>query len=168
MPSRASLLIVSLIAGAAASSQSLAAPHHRETPLKAAAGSVNDKPARIADAKPAPKEERKTAAASDPAKTPPALARKAKQAKAKQRPPLTAKAKATAAKVKTAPKGAPGAKTQKPDRTTTERERALDVAAYYAPKAIARLRRNRTIERAETSRRGTGWSTYVDTYARGR
>lgn len=140
----------------------------REALLQPTSDTVTEPPPRKPNAKAAPKPaskaavRKKAAAGSDQAQTPmPVLKRKPKQAKA----PATARTKAAVAKTprKTDPP-------PKRDRATTERERALDVAAQYAPKAIERLRRNRTIERAETSRKGegSGWRRYVDTYAKGR
>lgn len=179
MPSKASLLIVSLITGAAAVSQATAATHERGAPAKSTAHTV-PAPVRTADAKPvkATGQKAATVVASDQGKTKPAaLNRTRKRVNAKTTTPRTASARSAAAKpdalskrqalsrAKPTPNVSP-----RRARYVVERERALDVAAYYAPKAIARLRRNRTIERAETSRasRDAGWHRYVDTHERKR
>jgi hypothetical protein len=55
----------------------------------------------------------------------------------------------------------------KPDRYTQERDRGLDIASKYAPKAIDRIRKDRTIERADSadpSGSAGGWRKIADTY----
>ncbi|HRN84659.1 MAG TPA: hypothetical protein PK857_07545 [Hyphomicrobium sp.] len=176
MSSKASLLIATLIAGAAAS-PALAATHNPATSTKPAAQTVEDLPTRTADAKPVLKTADRPAAkavASNGGKTKPAaLKRMRKQTKATPKMPRAANARAAAVKSHAAPKpqalshAKPTSKmSPRRARYIDERERALDVAATYAPKTIARLRRNRTIERAETSRasRDAGWHRYVDTH----
>ncbi|HRN88236.1 hypothetical protein [Hyphomicrobium sp.] len=182
MSSKASLLIVGLIVGAAAAvSPAFAATHERGTPVKAAVQPAKDLPIRTADAKPVAKTATRSeaqAVASDQGKVrPAAVKRTRKHAKAKRGMPIAANARGAAAKARATPRSQALSHAQPAPRVSPrraryadERERALDVAAYYAPKTIARLRRNRTIERAETSRasRDAGWHRYVDTYERTR
>lgn len=179
MSSKTSLLIVGLIASAAAAvSPGFAATHERGAPLKAAQ-KIQD-PVRMSDAKPALKADTpsaKQASASNSAKSRTADVRRVgKQAKATTTPRAT-NARAAQAKAQGISKRETLARTQSTSKMSPrraryidERERALDVAAAYAPRTIARLRRNRTIERAETSRasRDAGWHRYVDTYERKR
>mgnify|MGYP007011827826 CR=1 FL=1 len=177
MSSRASLLIAALMAGAAAVvAPALAAPHERGAPPRASAQKSQD-PVRISDAKPVLKENQRSAkhmSASHSAKpSAAAVKRVRKQANASPKViPRAATAKSPAVRKPQALSRAKPASRVSPRRAryVDERERALDVAASYAPKTIARLRRNRTIERAETSRasRDAGWHRYVDTYERKR
>ncbi|AHB50413.1 hypothetical protein W911_16330 [Hyphomicrobium nitrativorans NL23] len=181
MSSKASLLILSLIAGAAATvSPAIAATHERGAPAKSAVAKAQE-PMRTTDAKPvlkADKPSTKQASASNSARSSPAdVKRGRKQAKARPKTRRAASARAAAAKPHAVSKrealsrAKPTSKiSPRRARYVDERERALDVAASYAPKTIARLRRNRTIERAETSRasRDAGWHRYVDTYERKR
>lgn len=165
MSSKFSLLLLGLIASAGWSTQITAAPHGGKALAKPSM-MTSDLP-RVADAKPqkAAETREKTAASAEKAareKKARAIAKAKARARAKQKAAAAAKAKATAkrqaaakAKAKPSPRRA---------RYVSERERALDVAAHYAPNAIARLRRKRTIERAETSRasQNAGWRRYVD------
>ena len=124
---------------------------------------------RLVDATP-----RKTSATAEAPKRRASSDADANKTKAKRK--VSTRKKATsAAKRKTAKrrtfKATKKASTDKKPkkRYVRERDRGLDAAAIYAPKTIERLRRNRTIERAEESQKGrsTGWRYYVDTYAGG-
>lgn len=183
MSPRASLLVLGLIAGAAWTSPASAAAHNGETMVRPATAVANGDVPRLVDVKPEAKAPpMKTAATPDAEKPrPSSLKRNPKQSDAKQKAPLRAKTKAAAAKsqpaIKTKPTLRKGTRAERkpmtprhPERHVRERERALDAAALYAPRTIERLRRNRTIERAEDSPQGraSGWRSYVDTYANGR
>lgn len=117
------------------------------------------------DTKPSPPPRagrKKAAAGPGPTKpTAPVLKRRPKAASA----PAVVRPKAATAKAKRKTVRAP-----KRDRRVTERKRALDIAAEYAPGAIKRLRRSRSAEQGGPSRTGgaSGWRRYVETYARGR
>lgn len=175
MSSKFPLLVLSLIASAAYSTHSSAAPHGGAPVPKASMMKADLE--RVADAKTqkAPdarkqttasseavaREKRKQAQAKAAAK---AKAQAHARAKAKQKAAMAAKAKAAAKRQAALKSKGSNQPSPRRERYVSERERALDVAAHYAPRAIARLRRNRTIERAETSRasENAGWRRYVD------
>lgn len=167
MSSKFSLLLLGLIASAGWSTQITAAPHGGKALAKPSM-MTSDLP-RVADAKPqkAAETREKTAASAEKAareKKARAIAKAKARARAKQKAAAAAKAKAKATAKRQAAAKAKAKPSPRRARYVSERERALDVAAHYAPNAIARLRRKRTIERAETSRasQNAGWRRYVD------
>lgn len=169
MSSRAALLMVGLIASLAWTSQASAAGHKSAATSAGPRMSTATGVPRLVDATP-----RKTSATAEAPKRRASSDTDATETKAKRKVSASKKAK-SATKKKTAKrktfKATRKASTEeKPKkRYVRERDRGLDAAAIYAPKTIERLRRNRTIERAEESQKGrsTGWRYYVDTYAGG-
>ena len=159
MSSRASLLILTLLAGAAIASPSFAATDASDA-------------VQVAESAPAPSQE----AAAEPAKEEAAPQKKAEapKAKAKKRVKVAdaaADAKAKAAKAKKAKaKAAAKKQEEEPDRYTEERDRGLDVASKYAPKTIEKVRKKGYLEKGETANTGggnKGWRSYVDKYYKG-
>lgn len=177
------LMIVAMMAGAVWTSPASAAGHNSELLAQSKPAVANDNVPRLVDTKPTINTADASKATSNREATKRDTAsskRQSNQAEAKEKTRPRTKMKAAAkipSKIKT--KAAMGtnavasrtpAKAPKPERYVRNRERGLDTAAIYAPKTIARLRRNRAIERAETSPEGraSGWRYYVDTYAKGR
>jgi hypothetical protein len=77
-------------------------------------------------------------------------------------------AAATAAGAKTAWVLKAGPEQPKKTWHADDRERGLDIASEYAPKAIARYRKKTSVAAGDSIRTGTGkrgWRHYVDTYA---
>lgn len=191
MSSKASWLILSLMTGAVWTSHASAAVPDGAAAAEPTPKMVKGYEPRTAEAKseavkapPAKKAETpklKSTAAVSKARVPRSAKSTAAKVDTKPRLQKRAKAKAAAAPRQRVLTGPPmkskdlaaqrkRLKAEKPDRYVRERERGLDTAAIYAPKTIARLRRNRTIERTEDPERArsSGWRYYVDTYARGR
>jgi pyruvate/2-oxoglutarate dehydrogenase complex dihydrolipoamide acyltransferase (E2) component len=89
----------------------------------------------------------------------------AEQARAAQ----AAKAKKAAAAKEAAAKKAAAAKAEEEKREWYEddRDKGLDIAAEYAPKQIAKVRKNNYIAKGDTVNTGTGkkgWQQYMDKY----
>jgi hypothetical protein len=99
-----------------------------------------------------------------------AAAAKAQQAKAKQMRLARAKAKTQAeAKAKAKAEALAKAEQQKKKQEwyAKDRDRGLDVASEYAPKAIAKVRKSNYIAKGDTVSTGNGhkgWRAYMDKY----
>lgn len=175
MSSKFPLLVLGLIASAACSTHVAAAPHGgdpmtKPSMIKADLERVGDAKTQkapdarnqtTASAETLARDKRKQAQVKAAAK---AKAQANARAKAKQKAAVAARAKAAAKRKAAMTTKAVARPSPRRARYISERDRALDAAAHYAPRAIARLRRNRTIERAETSPASerAGWRRYVD------
>ncbi|WP_334146112.1 hypothetical protein [Hyphomicrobium sp.] len=148
MPARTSLVFVGLLAGAMSLPSTFAAANSRGAvgALTTHADAASHKASTLSATK-----ARKTAALK----------------KKTLRHPHQAAA-ATAAGAKTA--GALKAGPEQPKKTwhADDRDRGLDIASEYAPKAIARVRKKTSITTGDSIHTGAGkrgWRHYVDMYA---
>jgi pyruvate/2-oxoglutarate dehydrogenase complex dihydrolipoamide acyltransferase (E2) component len=76
-------------------------------------------------------------------------------------------AQAAKAKKEAAAKAAAAKQQQQQEWYEDDRERGLDIAAEYAPKQIAKVRKNNYIAKGDTVNTGNGkkgWQQYMDKY----
>ena len=141
MFSKASLVLLGLIVGAASSPVNVAAANSLGT-----AGGINGKADRSVQ----------TVAATDAAAQQQRKAAMLKKKKAQQQQAAAARAKALQQQ-----------EPKKKDRYESDRDRGLDIAAEYAPDTIARVRKNNHLAKGDTVNTGNGkkgWQQYVDRY----